>query len=60
MTLDKGVATGDLGKLRYERDLKLIEGLRDDKVAEKEKVVAERAAVEQAYRGMTELQQLIE
>lgn len=55
MTLDKGVATGDLGLARYERDHKLIQGLKDEKTAEKEKVIADRAAVQQAYLGMAEL-----
>lgn len=46
MTLDKGTATGTLSKDRYERDLKLIDGLKTDKTTEKEKVVSDRAAVQ--------------
>jgi len=49
MTLDKGSATGTLSKDRYDRDHKLIDGLKTDKTAEKDKVIADRAAVEAAY-----------
>jgi len=45
MTLDKGKATGELSKGRYERDLKLIEELKTTKTAERDKVIAERAAI---------------
>lgn len=45
MTLDKGKATGDLSLARYERDLKLIEELKTAKTSEKDKVIAERAAI---------------
>jgi|TARA_B110001450_G_scaffold251792_1_gene272417 hypothetical protein len=44
MTLDKGVATGDLSALRFERDLKLIEELKTAKTTERDKLLADRAA----------------
>ena len=45
MTKDKGSAVGALLTSRYEVDLKLISGLKTVKTTDKEKVIAERAAV---------------
>jgi len=59
MTKDKGSAVGALLTSRYEVDLKLVSGLKTVKTTDKEKVIAERAAVQTAYLGMGELQALI-
>ena len=59
MTLDKGVATGALSNERYNRDLGLMSGLKQQKTDDKDKVVAERASTLQQYMGMSELQGLI-
>jgi len=55
MTLHKGKATGDLGNLRYDRDLKLVQALETKKTEERDKVVLERDTVEKTYMGMAEL-----
>lgn len=60
MTIDKGKATGDLGKLRYERDHTCITTLETNKIAERDKVVADRKTADDAYMGMGELQKLID
>ena len=59
MALDKGEAFGNLNTNRHERDLKLIEDLRDEKQNEKTKLIESRKKTDQEYMAMGELQGLI-
>lgn len=59
MVLEKGRVTDELDKHRYDRDLAQIQGFRDYKAEELQRLQTEREQANQQYMAMGELQGLI-